>query len=424
MAIFYLLTFLVCGAYVLLMILYWYGWQKTFFVFKPSTINHQPSTIISVIIPARNEEENILKILDCLYKQTYPLSNFEIIVVDDHSSDRTAEFIYQLDIPNLKLIQLSPNKVTESVFHRTEKQYGKKAAITEGIKNSNGKLIITTDADCEMGEEWISSIVSFYEKEKPKMIVAPVLLKNEKGFLETMQSQEMTALTASACGSLYYNLPILCSGANLAYEKEAFISVNGFDGADKTLTGDDVFLMLKIHKKYPKQIKYLKSNEAVVFTHAEKNIVSVLAQRKRWASKTFLYGFSHVTGIAVLIFLANFFIFLLVPIAIGISVINPVGIISNGINIKFAFALIVTLSLKCIVDYMLIYSASSFFGPTKSTDSPTKGTESVFHRTVLHRRKRIHPFEFLVASILYPVYVSLLGLISPFTNYSWKGRKS
>ncbi|MEK6615649.1 MAG: glycosyltransferase, partial [Bacteroidota bacterium] len=220
------------------MIFYFIGWKKT----TESRIQNPESriqnlTIVSIIIPARNEEENILKILDCLYKQTYPIDKFEIIVVDDHSSDRTAEFVYLLDIPTLKLVQLS------------EPRAGKKQAITEGIKSAIGNLIITTDADCEMGENWLSSIVSFYEEHTPKMIVAPVLLKGEKTIHEIFQSQEMTVLTASASASLYYNLPIGCNGANLVYEKEAFHSVNGFEGVDTTATGDDIFLMLKVHKK-------------------------------------------------------------------------------------------------------------------------------------------------------------------------------
>lgn len=373
MTAFYLLTFLVSGAYAALMLSYLIGWNKTLAV-KPPTPNSQLPTRVSVILPARNEENNILKILDCLYKQSHPLSNFEIIVVDDHSADRTAEFIFTLDIPNLKLVQLSAN------------QHGKKKAITEGIKTATGNLIITTDADCEMGENWISSIVSFYEAEKPKMIVAPVLLKNEKTIHEIFQSQEITVLTASACASLYYNFPILCSGANLAYEKEAFSSVNGFDGVDKTATGDDVFLMLKIHNKFHNGIKYFKSRDAIAFTHPEKSVSGVLSQRKRWASKSFSYGFSYVTCIAVLVFFTNFLILIS-------------GILSV-INLKFVLTLIISIATKCVVDYMLINSASSFFG------------------------KKMHPVVFILSSIVYPVYISLIGLISPFTNYSWRGRKS
>ena len=371
MSIFYLLTFIVCGVYVALMIFYLIGWSATNNN-QLLTNNYQPSTKASVIIPCRNEEKNILKIISCLQQQTY--LRFEIIVVDDHSTDKIAEFIQKNKLPNLKFIQLTENKI------------GKKAALAEGIKNATGDLIITTDADCEMGERWLQEIIAFYENEKPKMIIAPVLLRGEKIFFETLQSQEMIALTVSACGSLHYNLPLLCSGANLIYETEAFEAVSGFENINKTLTGDDIFLMLKFQKHFPGQIKYLKSKKATVVTTAEKKISSVISQRKRWASKTFLYEFNYITIVAVVIFAANFFIFL-------------TGILSL-INVKFAYALIPTILLKSFADYMLIHSATSFFG------------------------KKFNPLVFIFGSLAYPVYVSVLGLISPFTNYSWKERKS
>jgi cellulose synthase/poly-beta-1,6-N-acetylglucosamine synthase-like glycosyltransferase len=268
----------------------------------------------------------------------------------------------------------------------SEDQQGKKAAITEGIKNANGKLIITSDADCTMNEDWLSSIVSFYKEHSPKMIVAPVILKNESGFQQIMQSQEMTVLTASACGSIFWNRPILCSGANLAYEKEVFFSVNGFEGVDKTSTGDDVFLMMKVHKKFPGQIRYIRSNEGTVFTDPARLSADAIRQRKRWVSKSFSYGASHISWIAALVFLTNFLILIS-------------GILSV-INLKFVLALIISFSAKCLVDFMLLYIASSFF------------------------EKRVNPIVFALASFVYPVYVSLIGLISPFTNYSWKGRRS
>ncbi len=374
MSIFYLLTFIICGAYVALMIYYLIGWAKAN---ERATNNEQSTTKVSVVVPVRNEEANILKIISCLQKQTY--THFEIVVVDDHSTDKTIDLLRKNNFSNFTLIQLD------------EKQLGKKSAIAEGIKNATGNLIITTDADCEMGENWLTTIVSFYEVEKPKMIVAPVLIAGEKSFFEILQSQEIIALTASACGSLYFNLPFLCSGANLIFEKDAFHLANGFENADSTLTGDDIFLMLKFQKRFgTKKIKYLKSKDAAVYTSTEENFSSVILQRKRWASKTFLYGFSYITAVAILIFVTNFLIFVSVPIAIGISLIN----------VKFAFALIITLPLKCIVDYMLIQSASSFFG------------------------KKFSPLVFIFGSLVYPFYVSVLGLISPFTNYSWKGRKS
>jgi len=348
-------------------------------------VRRDEATIFSIIIPARNEEQNILNCFASIYKQTYPSTGFEVIVVDDHSTDKTAVLVAAQKHSNLKLIRLSAD------------QTGKKQAITEGIKNASGDFIITTDADCEMGPEWLSSIILFYQEKRPKMVVGPVLIKGESSFQETMQAQEMTVLSACAAGSIYYNLPILCSGANLSFEKSAFTKVNGFDGVEQTATGDDMFLMLKIHSEFPGSIAYLKSKEAIVFTHPEKLASDALKQRKRWASKTFSYpkrgassqrrhGLSHVTWVAILIFFTNFLILFS-------------GIISI-INIKFVLVPAVCFSSKFIVDLMLLYSASSFFG------------------------KKMNPFVFAAASVMYPVYVSGMGLISPFTNYTWKSRRS
>src|ERR1035437_5121676 len=368
---YYLLTYLVSFCYVLLLLAYVIGWRKTF---KYRDARREArGTRTSILLPVRNEESNILSILQSLSKQNYSKENYEIIVVDDFSTDNTLELVNQANISNLKLVRLSHGK-------------GKKKAIEEGIVQASGKLIVTTDADCTMNEKWLSTIVAFYKEETPNMIVAPVLLKNENGFQQILQSQEMTVLTACACASLYYNSPILCSGANLAYEKDAFLSVKGFAGVDKTATGDDVFLMQKIHRKFPGAIQYLKSKDAVVYTHPEKTTSGALSQRKRWASKSFSYGFSTITGIAILVFLVNFLILIS-------------GILSV-ININFVLVFVITFSAKLLVDFMLLHFSSAFF------------------------EKRTYPVLFFFSSLIYLLYVSVIGFMSPFTTYTWKGRQS
>lgn len=375
MSIFYLLTLLIYLAYTALIIFYLIGWKRTeSLAVKQRTTDYESRTRVSIILPARNEEENILDCLSALYKQTYPLDDFEIIVVDDHSTDRTAELVEKLEIENLKLIRSNDNSAG-----------GKKSAITEGIKNSSGDLIITTDADCRMGNEWLASIVSFYQNEKPKMIVAPVMLNEEKKFLDNMQSLEMLALTGCGAGAIFFGKPILCSGANLAYEKNVFCEVNGFDGNEKNLSGDDVFLMLKINRKFLSQIKFLKSKEATVFTKPGKNLSSFFQQRKRWASKTFSYTEEYVTAAAVIIFLSNFFILLSAAVSILKSTFVPIAIV---------------LLVKCLVDFMLLNSVSTFFGKKKLL------------------------IWFLISALIYPLYVFLTGSIAPLTNFSWKGRKN
>lgn len=371
MNIFYLLTAAICAAYLQLILSYLRAWNRA----EPGAGKPGPGTTrVSVVIPARNEAHNIGNCLSAILSQKYPQDQFEVIVVDDHSTDGTRKGVTDLQRPNVKVLVLSSEKT------------GKKQALSEGIRSAAGDLIVTTDADCEMGENWLSSIVSFYEEKKRKMIVAPVLLKGESTFQQILQGQEMTVLTACACASIRLNHPILCSGANLAYEKSAFLAVNGFDGVDGTATGDDIFLMLKMHARYPKEIGYLRAKDAIVYTHAEATSSNALKQRKRWASKTLLYGFNNITGIAVLIFLTNFLILFS-------------GIIS-AINLKFVLVPAICFLAKFLVDLMLVHSASSFFG------------------------KKFSPAAFMIFSLIYPLYVSLTGLISPFTHYSWKGRTS
>ena len=372
MAWFYLLTGIICLGYILLIFSYSIAWKKMP-VFNKKCLS--PDTKISVILPVRNEEKNISFILSCLSKQKYPADKFEIIVVDDFSTDTTPDIIKKMACPNVKYIHLKNGG-------------GKKNAITEGILYSTGTLIVTTDADCIINDSWLSTIAAFYEEKRPKMIIAPVLLTDtgNVSFISHIQSQEMMVLTASAGASAYYDFPILCSGANLIYEKEVFIAVGGFEGSDQVLSGDDVFLMQKIHIAFSKGIKYLKSKEAIVYTTPEKHAYDALLQRKRWASKFFFYGFNHITLTAMLVFLTNFLIIISALLTLA--------------NIDYAPLFITSFSAKWVADGLLYYSASLFF------------------------EKKINPFIFLLNSLLYPVYVSWIGLIAPFTNYSWKDRTS
>ncbi len=369
----YLLTGIFSTAYIILIVYYIYAWKKTAPFSKESAENtNSENPFVSIIIPARNEEEHILTCINSIYNQNYLKSGFEVIVIDDHSTDATVLLVSNLQYQNVKIVSLA------------EKQFGKKAAITVGINQSVGDIIITTDADCIREKEWLHAIISHYGCTKSKMIVSPVLLTGENTLLEKMQSQEMTILTSVACASIKNNKPILCSGANLIFERAAFLSVNGYDGNENYASGDDIFLMLKIQKAFPGQISYLKSLAAAVYTMPQSGPVDTYKQRKRWASKTFSYGFSHITLIAILVFLANFLILFS-------------GIMS-AINLKFVLVPIICFSAKLLVDFMFLFTASNFFN------------------------KKVYPFTFIIASVFYPIYVSTIGLIAPFFTFTWKGR--
>jgi glycosyltransferase involved in cell wall biosynthesis len=146
--------------YTFIIGMYTLGW----FRLKTENIKDSaPSTIVSVIIPCRNEESNIENLLGDLIQQNYSENGFEILVVDDNSTDRTTEkvraFIHQKNRSFIKLIQVNEEN-HQGTF--------KKKAIQLAIEAASGDLIITTDADCRMGKNWLKSVVDFYETKNQK----------------------------------------------------------------------------------------------------------------------------------------------------------------------------------------------------------------------------------------------------------------
>src|SRR5689334_6235569 len=133
--------------YSLLVLYYCWAWRSVPEYRATSSIQQ---TRISIIIPARNEEKNIGALLDSLQQQTYPKELTEIIVVDDNSSDQTVIVIHQY--PGIKLLQLKEDAINSY----------KKKAIETGIAASSGELVVTTDADCIVGPEWLRTIVDRY----------------------------------------------------------------------------------------------------------------------------------------------------------------------------------------------------------------------------------------------------------------------
>lgn len=367
-------------AYVALISSYCYAWTK---IESHSIIEPQGKVKVSIIIAARNEEETISNCLNSILKQSYSRENMEVIIIDDHSTDATNKkvqvFCEKQDI--FRLITLSSLAIT-----------GKKQAISAGINIASGELIITTDADCIMGTNWLSAIVRFYKQTKAKMIVAPVSFFGEKSIFEKMQSLELMALMISGGSSLYFNKAIMCNGANLAYTREAFDEVNGFEGIDITASGDDVLLMYKIKHYYPKGVQFIKSEESFVYTKAKSTLKEFFNQRKRWASKSFTSFNSETKGVSLLVYFFNFMLpvfFFSLLFYDSKSCFYP----------SFLRIGLIILAIKCIIDFLLLFLAATFF------------------------KKRRLLIYFLPEQFLYILYVVLIGLLGRIGTYEWKGRK-
>lgn len=221
--------------YVVLVLYMRAGWMRLPII-KPSTV--VPQTKLSVIIAARNEEDNIGRTLDCLMAQDFPKELLEIIVVDDHSTDRTNEIILSYADRGVRLISLEAGDKLNSY---------KKYAINKAIDSSNGEIIVTTDADCRMGPHWLKTIIHFMEANDLYMVSSPVSYHEEKSYFENLQTLEFLYLIGLGAAGIGNGNPTTCNGANLAYRKAVFYEMGGFKGIDELASGDDELLLSLIH---------------------------------------------------------------------------------------------------------------------------------------------------------------------------------
>lgn len=284
--------------YALLMMVYARGWsiQKTFHI--PG--DYKPSVSISVIIPARNEEANIAACIRSVLNSDYPEDFFEIIVIDDHSTDHTAQIVENFHHSRVRCIKLA-----EHIGKDKRLNAYKKKAIETGISFARGNLIVTTDADCIAPESWLSNIAAMYEQQHPVMIVGPVDFMTDRSALAIFQSLDFMSMQGITAAAHALRLGNMSNGANLAFSRKAFEEVGGYSGIDHLASGDDYLLMMKMQKAYPGGIAYLKSGAAIVRTAPQPTWRSFLMQRIRWASKSGKYDDKTITLILLLVYLFN-----------------------------------------------------------------------------------------------------------------------
>src|SRR5215471_11940345 len=205
-----------------------------------------PVIRFSIIIPARNEETKIEKCITSILQNSYPPTLYEIIVVDDFSTDGTSCIVekMQTKFENIRLIQLG-NFVKDKI-----NSY-KKKSIETAIAQSSFEWILTTDADCEVSTQWLRSFDNFIQQNDPVFISAPVKFITGNSFLSFFQCLDFMSLQGITAASVSAGIHSMCNGANLGYIKDAFYTVNGFTGVDSTASGDDMLLMHKIKQHYP-----------------------------------------------------------------------------------------------------------------------------------------------------------------------------
>jgi biofilm PGA synthesis N-glycosyltransferase PgaC len=337
-------------------------------------------TSFSVIIPFRDEAENLPNLLKSVLALEYPKDLVEFIFVDDASSDASVEIINKLQFILSKNEEITKTNL-RVISNIRASNSPKKDAITTAITTAKNNWIITTDADCILPIKWLLTFDAFIQQNKPKMVVAPVNYIVENTSLEQFQLLDFMSLQGTTIGGFGIDFPFLCNGANLAYKKEEFFKENGFKGNNSIASGDDIFLFEKFLLADKKGVQFLKSKDAIVATFPVKTSTALINQRIRWASKTSRLKSNKVKLIGLLVFLIN------------LSIIFSV-FLSNNIVI-----ILLPLTLKITIDLMLFVPTIYFYN---------------------HKESFIK--WYLFSSILYPFFSVFIVFKSFFYKYNWKGR--
>lgn len=297
--------FLLLFSLLLYLALLWYcaaGVRRC--LLKAVQRSESPSRV-SVIIPYRNEENNLAALLSDLKAQDF--SGFsEFIWVNDHSEDAGPELLRAETIHDPRHHLLSLGSET-----------GKKAALKAGIGKAAYPLILTTDADCRVPEGWLNEICTQYGNNEQAMLILPVKLTGGNGLLAHFQRAEHLALQAVTFGMAGMDTPVIANGANLAFSKTAFSEVGGYSAHAATASGDDVFLLHDFLARKKPVIPVLR-REVMVSTTATLSWRAFLAQRVRWAAKSSRYRSPAALTAGAILQLASWMVVLSLVLAPGL----------------------------------------------------------------------------------------------------------
>jgi len=333
---------------------------------------------ISIIIAFRNEEKNLPHLLKTIAQQQYPKELYELILVDDHSTDQSLRLAqnFKTEHPNLQINILTNDKSS----------FGKKAALYKAYQHAQYPIIMNTDADCLLPQNWLMLSNKAFENKKIMMITGGVKIEQSQNLFQRFQALELLSLIGSGAGAIGIQQAILSNGANMGFRKEILSRLSLENLQSKTPSGDDIFILLKIKKVFgSKSIRFVKNPKHFVSTKAENNIPALINQRLRWVSKSSNYSDVFLLSTSILVLLENLFAVILIFSAIFYASLWPV--------------LLLFFIIKIIADIIFLYEISSF----------------VSQKYLLK--------NFPLIAILYPFFISYTAIAGQFSSFTWKGRK-
>jgi cellulose synthase/poly-beta-1,6-N-acetylglucosamine synthase-like glycosyltransferase len=345
-------------------------WSRLVMLIKEvSPLKEDTSTSLtrfSIIIPFRNEEKRLGQLLDSLNKIKYPTNKYEIIFVNDHSSDQGTELISKsLSIPY-------------TIYELPKSKNGKKSAITWGAQQAKLDWLVFTDADCILENAHLNTLHNGIVVYNADYIAGHICFNKPYDFISYFESFENIILQGYTAAGFKLKNPTLANGANWAVKKALFLnhSYNESEGP----SGDDVFFLHWVKKNY--RVVFLSN--LVVTTSFSENIKNFINQKLRWASKSLKYLDKSTIWQGLVIICGQ----------IGFVGLIILLLFTKKISI-LALSVII---LKPVMDGLFyMFSARQF------NVSP-------------------NVLIIIMGIVLYPFYSVLIALLSPFINFRWKDR--
>ncbi len=342
----------------------------------PSRNGAQP--FVSVLVPARNEADHILPILKSLSEQSYPSDRFEVLIIDDHSTDDTGcvvqQFIEKQQLVNFQLLT-HRNDGTRPTY--------KKNAITYAMQFTRGEIILTTDADCRVQADWIRMMARCYDAQTG-LVAGLITFEKaaEKRLFHKLQTLEFAGLVFTGVGAIGNQYPLICNGSNLSYRRAAYDEIGGFEGHEHIPSGDDDLFMQNLHHFTKWKIHYNLEPSSINFTQPVDTLRQFLNQRARWASKSRSYP--DVKTFLLLLSIYAFYLLLL---------FSPALLWLKWISFP---SLLIALTLKIVPEFAVISQALA----------------------ILQRRDLLRYFP--LAEVAQIPYIVLAGFAGFFKLFKWK----
>ncbi|MGH7497122.1 MAG: glycosyltransferase [bacterium] len=330
---------------------------------------------VTIVVCARNEEKNLLDLLPALARQNYPAEKLEIVLVDDRSSDRTEQ-----------LLRAFAAQHAHVHYFRVDNQVAgfapKKRALDLALRHTASEIILLTDADGIPGENWAAEMAARFQP-GVAMVCGYSPYYPRDGLAQEILALEYFSHAAIAAGSIGAGRPLTCTGSNLGYRRDAFFSVEGFEGISHWISGDDDLLLHKMHERRAGKIAYVAHPVTHVPVKPPASWHDLQAQRTRYASKGRFYE-PKIT----LALIAVYFLNLLLCLGTLASLLGQFRI--------FGFTLFCA-TCKAVFEYAYLFQAAGWF----------------------QERELLRYFS--LAAILHPFYIVYFATRAQFAMFAWRG---